>query len=115
MTGRWRKTLAKELDFLIEIPAGTPFWPNEMHEPLTLFVSLPLCRHQPWSLKETPFLESLPREMRKVWDRVPEQGGHLLRELLQQSRKFQSMQKGVVQEMLYRFNWGSVSYQSPCR
>jgi hypothetical protein len=59
MTGRWRRTLAKELDFWIEIPAGAPFWPSEMHEPLMLFVSLPLCRHPPWTLKGTPFLESL--------------------------------------------------------
>jgi hypothetical protein len=112
MTGRWRRTLAKESDFWIEIPAGTEFWPSEMHEPLTLFVSLPLCRHSPWSLKGTPFLESLRREMRKVWSRVPERGGHLLRELLQRSRHFQSMQEGMVREVLYRFNWGSISNPS---
>jgi hypothetical protein len=30
-----------------------------------MFISLPLCRHAPWPLKGSPFLESLQREMRK--------------------------------------------------
>jgi hypothetical protein len=110
MTGKWRRTLVKESDFWMEIPAGTSFWPSTMHEPLTLLVSLPLCRHPPWTLKGTPFLESLRREMRKVWDRLPERSGYLLRQLLQRARGFESLLEGVVREVLYRFSWRSIPH-----
>ncbi len=101
MTGRWRKSLAKECDFSVEIPAGkTPFWPASMHEPLILFVSLPLCRYAPWSYRRTGFLEGLRGELRSVWEREPKRSGNLLRELLQQERKFQTMPEDMVRPSL---------------
>eukprot|EP00980_Cylindrotheca_fusiformis_P031013 scaffold25703_cov171-Cylindrotheca_fusiformis.AAC.2 len=49
MTGRWRRAMLKETDFSFYVRPGAEFWPAEMHEPLTCFVSFPLLRHQPWS------------------------------------------------------------------
>jgi hypothetical protein len=109
MTARWRKSLAKEADLIVELPAGNVYWPSEMHEPLILLVSLPLCRHPPWSYKRTGFVEGLRGELRAVWQGVPERSGTLLRKLLLQERDFQSMQEGVVRNMLHHFDWRSVS------
>lgn len=109
MTARWRKSLAKEADLIVELPAGNVYWPSEMHEPLILLVSLPLCRHPPWSYKRTGFVEGLRGELRAVWQGVPERSGTLLRKLLLQEREFQSMQEGVVRTMLHHFDWRSVS------
>jgi hypothetical protein len=109
MTGRWRKSLGKEADLVLEIPAGVPFWPSSMHEPLILLVSLPLCRYEPWSYRGTGFLEGLRRELRPLWKNVPERCGTLLRKLLQQEREFHTLQEGVVRSMLRNFDWRSVS------
>jgi hypothetical protein len=115
MTGRWRKSLGKEADLVLEIPAGVPFWPSSMHEPLILLVSLPLCRYEPWSYRGTGFLEGLRRELRPLWKNVPERCGSLLCKLLLQEREFQSLQEGVVRSMLRNFNWRSVPDSGPGR
>jgi hypothetical protein len=91
MMGRWRRELIKEADFWTQIPAGTSFWPKEMHESLTLFVALPLIRCQPWALKGNPALESLDRQLRGLWFDSEERCGHLLRKFLFKTREFQSM------------------------
>jgi hypothetical protein len=109
MTARWRKSLAKEADLIVELPAGNVYRPSEMHEPLILLVSLPLCRHPPWSYKQTGFVEGLRGELRAVWQDVPEQSGTLLRKFLLQEREFQSMQEGMVGSILHNFDWRSVS------
>jgi hypothetical protein len=109
MTARWRKSLAKEADLIVELPAGNKYWPTEMHEPLILLVSLPLCRHPPWSYKRTGFVEGLRGELRSVWKELPERSGTLLRKFLQQEREFHSLQEGVVRTMLHHFDWRSVS------
>ena len=115
MTGRWRKKMSKEADIMIEIPSGTSFWPNAMHEPLILFICLPLCRYQPWSLRGTKYMGGLVRELREVWKNEPERGRDLLRELLIQTRGFQSMSEGLVREVLRRRDWRSVSNSSSDR
>ena len=114
MTGRWRKSLGKEADLIVKIPAGTPFWEAAMHEPLILCISLPLCRHPPWSYKRTGFLEGLHRELHQVWKDFQERGGCLLHKLILKldEREFHSLQKGVVWELLRSFYWRSVSGSS---
>jgi hypothetical protein len=109
MTGRWRKKMSKEADIMIEIPAGTSFWPSSMHEPLILFICLPLCRYQPWSFRGTKYMADLGRELREVWKNVPERGRDLLCELLVQTRGFHSMSESLVREVLRCRNWRSVS------
>jgi hypothetical protein len=86
MTGRWRKGMGKEADLVLETPAGVPFWPSPMHEPLILLVSLPLCRYEPWSYRGTDFLEGFRRELRPLWKDVPERCRTLPHKLLQQER-----------------------------
>jgi hypothetical protein len=105
MMGGWRKSLEKEVDLIMEIPAGVPFWESSMHEPLILYIiSLPLCRHPPWMYKRTGFMEGLHRELYQVWKGVPEWGRSLLRHLLQQEREFHSLQKGKVWKLLWNYD-----------
>ena len=113
MTGRWRKVLAKESDFSVAIPAGRlACWPASMHEPLILFVSLPLCSYAPWSYRRTSFVEGLCWELRAVWESGPERSGNILRELLLQERNFQSLPEDMVRKLLRSFDWRSVSNKS---
>ena len=57
MTHLFRKALSKDADLMITIKAGAPFWPKSMHEPLMLFVMLPVHHHAdhrgPWVLRGT--------------------------------------------------------------
>jgi hypothetical protein len=66
MRGHWRKSLGKEADLILEIPAGVPFWEASMHEPLILCISLSLCRHPPWTYKRTGFVDGLHRELHQM-------------------------------------------------
>jgi hypothetical protein len=91
MAGRWWKSLGKEADLIVKIPAGTPFWKGAIQEPLILCVSLPLCRYPPWSYKRTGLLEGLRQELRQVWTDFPEQGGCLLRSFLLQETDSQML------------------------
>ena len=100
MTSRWRKGLLKESDVEIVIPVGSGVWSKQQHEPLLMFISFPLCRHPPWSLRGTNYLENFRRELRSVWETVPERTGPLLCELLQRTREFQSLPEGVVRSVL---------------
>lgn len=111
MTGRWRGDMIKETDFWVEIPASTSFWSKERHEPLTLFISFPLIDRYPWSIRRTPLLEELGRELRKMWGSGRERSRYFLRELLLRARALRSMQDGMVRQMLFRPAWKSVSSQ----
>jgi hypothetical protein len=79
-----------------------------MHEPLTLLVSLPLCQCRPWTLRGTPLLEGLDRELRQVWKTSEKRGRDLLRKLFIFSGSFPSMPEGMVRRVLHSTDWKSV-------
>ncbi len=58
MTHLWRKQLFKDADVNFYVKAGAPFWPSDMHEPLTIVIVLPLAYvpnyRGPWITKLTP-------------------------------------------------------------
>jgi hypothetical protein len=51
MTNRWRKQLLKAMDVYFVLKAYSMLWNNSQHEPLGIFISLPLSRHEPWRLR----------------------------------------------------------------
>jgi hypothetical protein len=64
MTGNWRKGMLKESDMELTTSVGTDVWGACQHEPLLMFISFPLCRHPPWSLKKTGYLAEFCGELR---------------------------------------------------
>jgi len=48
MTAIWWKMLLKICDLYFMVPVGTDVWSFSQHEPSTIGLSLPFCRHAPW-------------------------------------------------------------------
>ena len=59
----WRR---KGADLVVELPAGRPAWPKEMHEPLTLGFFFPYLKHSPWELRRSPLLLELGKSLCRV-------------------------------------------------
>ena len=106
MKNRWYRKLHRESTFVFEIPVEEDgIWDKSNHEPLILFVSLPLCRYAPWTLKRTPFVENFCGLLRTVW-KGPDMGRrHLLRKFFHTQAKLDGLPESVVQQMLQQPGW----------
>jgi hypothetical protein len=106
--------MLKETDLEIVIPVGAEIWGVVQHEPpLLMYLSFPLCRHPPWSLKGTRYLDEFLGELHGVWKDMPGREGTLLCELLRHTRTLQSLPQGVVRKMLSDPRWSSVPDPDP--
>ena len=103
--------MIKESDFYFVVPTGTSFWPSDMHEPLTVFISFPLLSQQPWRFSGVPLLEELDRKLRKVWPNSEGRARSLLCQLCLHLRQLQSMSESMVRSLLYRTSWKRVPDQ----
>jgi hypothetical protein len=86
MTNRWRKTLLKAAGYFVLKPV-CEIWDNSQHDPLGMFISLPLSRHEHWRLSHTQSVVDLARSLREVPDPDFVQKGHLLCEFLDWTRQ----------------------------
>jgi hypothetical protein len=68
MTNRWRKTLLKAIDVYFLLKPVCALWDHSQHEPLGIFISLPLSRHEPWRLRNTQPVVDLLCALREVPD-----------------------------------------------
>jgi hypothetical protein len=102
MTARWRRRVGRLADFNFELGAGSDVWSKARHEPLLIYVCLPLTTHRPWKLKGTKFVESLERKMRELHHTGCKRRGRLLRQLLLQVRGLDALPEGLVRAMLQR-------------
>jgi hypothetical protein len=68
MMNRWRKTLLKAVDVYFVLKPVCEIWDNSQHEPLGIFISLPLSRHEPWRLRHTQPVVDLARSLLEVPD-----------------------------------------------
>ena len=106
MANRWWKKLRRETTFLFVVPVGTAeVWGEKMHEPLFMFVSLPLCRYKPWSLKGSRFVEDFCGLLRSVWDESDAGRRYLLRKFFVRERGLCALSEGVVRKMLHSPDW----------
>jgi hypothetical protein len=105
----WLHMLYKVSDIVFKIPAGSWHWPSNMHEPLLIGISLPLLTRNPWTLRGTPLLVGLERELHQVLRSGEEDGGDLLRKLLQTPRQRASMLERVARQLLRLPGTGQVS------
>jgi hypothetical protein len=92
--------LYKVSDFVFKLPPGSQHWPLSMHNPLFIGISLPLLTRNPWSLRRTPLLVELERQLHQVLGTGTEDGGDILRKLLQTLRQLASMLESVAHKML---------------
>jgi len=100
--------LYKVSDFVFQFPPNSHYWPVSMHEPLFIGISFPLLHRNPWSLRQTPLLVELERQLRQVLCASEEDGGDLLRKLLRTSRQLASVTEGVARKMLRMSGPGEV-------
>jgi hypothetical protein len=100
MTARWQKMLLKICDLYFTVPVGTDVWSFSQHEPLTIGLSQPLCRHAPWKLKGTPMLVGVERMLRELPPDNPGWGRDILCQLLKKTRRLDCMPEGLVRPLL---------------
>ena len=55
----WRRKLYRSCDIRFNIKPGVSFWKKNEHEPLTIAIFFPFCRHKPWQLRRVPVLLEL--------------------------------------------------------
>ena len=107
-TPKWAWLFYKLCDFILRLPVGSPHWPKSMHEPLWIGISLPLFRYQPWSLRGTPLLVELERDLRDLYRTGTGDGGGILRKLLRTPRRLASVPECVARGVLHLSRRGSV-------
>ena len=111
----WLRMLYKVSDVVLKIPAGSRHWPSNMHEPLLIGISLPLLTRNPWTLRGTPLLVGLERELHQVLRSGEEDGGDLLRKLLRTPRQLASVSERVARQLLRLPGTGQVSTEKGAR
>jgi hypothetical protein len=79
MTNRWRKQLLKATDVNFVLKSGSEIWSFSQHEPLGIFISLPLIRHEIWRLRKTKPVVDLGSALREVQYADHIQKGDILR------------------------------------
>ena len=97
----WHRQFYKVMDLVLIAPPAFSFWPASMFEPLLIGFCFPLIRFKPWTIKGTPKLVSIEREMQKMWEEKRLDGRDCLREFLLVIRKLPSMSESVVRALLY--------------
>ena len=107
--------LYKVSDVVLKIPDGSRHWPSNMHEPLLIGVSLPLLTRNPWTLRGTPLLVGLERELHQVLRSGEEDGGDLLRKLLRTPRQLASVSECVARQLLRLPGKGQLSAEKGAR
>jgi hypothetical protein len=101
MTARWMKLLGKICCLVFTAPIDSDIWCFSNFEPLIIGLYLPLSRHQPWTLKGTPIMERVERELCSLPPSSPKWGRLILRELLLQTRSLESMSPSMVRSLLH--------------
>jgi hypothetical protein len=108
-TPRWMRLLYKLSDFVFHLQPGSLWWPSDMHEPLFVGISLPLLSRYPWTLRGTPLLVGLDRQLREVQRSGQGDGRHLLQQLLRTPGVLARVSESVACQMLRMPGEGAVS------
>jgi hypothetical protein len=90
MTNRWRKHLLKVTDVYFVLKAENMIWNNSQHEPLGIFISLPLSRHGPWRLRRTKLVVDMVSALRELLPDDFLQKGNIFRTFLGLTRQIAS-------------------------
>ena len=107
-TPLWSRLLFKLCDFHFRVPAGSPFWPSDMHEPLWIGIALPFIRYRPWSLRGTPLLVAMARDLQEMLSAGKGDGGDILRKLLRVQGRVNAVSEHVARGVLRMPGCGEV-------
>ena len=114
-TPRWMRLLYKLSDFVFHVKPGSRFWPSDMHEPLFVGISLPLLNRFPWSLRGTPLLVGLERQLCQVQGQGRGDGRDILQQLLRTPGVLARVSDGVARKVLRMPSAGPVSDEESAR
>ncbi|KAL7574950.1 hypothetical protein ACA910_010773 [Epithemia clementina (nom. ined.)] len=68
MTCRWRKRLGRVADVVFSVPAGSPLWNKDQHEPLIVAFVLPFFCCRPWQFKrDQRAVDDFLNPLYKMW------------------------------------------------
>jgi hypothetical protein len=96
----WQRSLFRSADLILEIPAGHPAWPANMHEPLILAIYFPFISHRPWQLKRSPCLLDVEGYLQRMFKACEGAEGLVLRQLWSFSRRLASMSSELAWKVL---------------
>jgi hypothetical protein len=113
MTNIWSKTLLKAVDVYFLLKPVCAIWDHSQHDPLGIFISLPLSRHESWRLRNTQPVVDLARALREVPDDDLVQKGHILHEFLYLTRQLETMSESVVLGWLHTTEGGRFTVRLP--
>jgi hypothetical protein len=102
MTARWQRRVGRIADFKITLDVGFKHWGKARHEPLLIFVCLPLSTHSPWKLRGCRFVAQAEGKLRSVSCTREGRIRNLLRQLFIQARRLDAMPESLVRGMLQR-------------
>jgi hypothetical protein len=102
MTARWRRRVGRMADFKMTLDAGFKHWGTARHEPLLIFVCLPLSTHSPFKLRGSRFLGRGESKLCKMPSSSDGRIRNMLRKLFIQARRIDSMPESLVRGMLQR-------------
>jgi hypothetical protein len=91
MTGRFRKHALKQADVYLSVSLDFSLWSMECHEPLLIFMFLPISYSEPWFLKGDPLVAKFTDSMSRMWQLSPGRSGSHLRKFLACTRKMGRM------------------------
>jgi hypothetical protein len=115
MTHRWTKQLLKATDVYFVLKAESIIWNNSQHEPIDIFISLPLSRHGPWFLRRTKTVVDVESSLRELPPDDFLQKGNILRKFLGLTRQLETMSERLVRELLHTPGRGPVPGSTPKR
>jgi hypothetical protein len=98
----------------MEIPAGHPVWPADMHEPLILAIYLPFILHRPWQLKRSPCILDVEGYLQRMCKTRDSSKGFVLRQLWGFLRRLAGMSSKLAWKVL-QGKWKDQFSHQHCR
>ncbi len=75
----WSRMFHKLSDFVFQFSPGLRHWPDTMHKPLFIGISLPLLTRSLWTLQRMPLLVGMERKLHQVLSLCEADGRDILR------------------------------------
>ena len=101
LTPTWQKQLFKAADLVLWMPPCLECWPTHMFEPCCIAILFPFISSSPWQLWETPRLLATGRKLSKMWKDDQMDGRDILRQLLVDCQRTQTMSRSMVRKVLF--------------